>query len=170
MANKIKLIVGPGAEPWAPGPRSLGRLTSAMRTPVRVEILHRREARRRWRLDHPQGAPYPGDYAYRAYTRGSRVLLLVDNTETRDSVIWLLVHELAHVAVDNSALLKSAFRSIPRPPGYPADDDAHGQVPEERLANLIADQWGPILGYTPGLDRKWWRRRVEAVRPRYHPG
>ena len=102
-----------------------------------------------------------GSHGFRAYTRGRVVKLFVDPTETRDSVLWLLHHELAHVGVTQTPGLVSSLRRAPRPPGYPNDDDAHESHPEERHANAVADAWMSLRGRPQGLDRRWWRSQVK---------
>jgi hypothetical protein len=132
-------------------------------TGVSVEIVPRGLVRELWWRD--QGAKsFPGDYAFRAYTRGNRVVLLSDATETPESLTWLLLHELAHVGVNASPYLQRAFRSRKRPAQYMTDDEAHERWPEEQLANHVADQLAPHFGSRPGLDRLWWRARVRRPR------
>jgi len=145
------------AQVWA----SLAR-GSYLDTHVCVELIPRRLVRRLWARDMG-GKPFPGYYAFRAYTRGRRVVLLSDHTETPQSLTWLLLHELAHVQVNGSPLLDRALRSIPKPRGYLTSDAAHEAWPEEGLANLVADQLAPRFGSRPGLNRIWWRSRVQAV-------
>ena len=104
----------------------------------------------------------PGTYAFRGYTRGNRVVLLSDATETPASLTWLLLHELAHVQVNNAPMLDKAFSSVPRPANYLTSDAAHERYPEEQMANLVADQLAPHFDSRPGLNRIWWRRRVRS--------
>lgn len=91
------------------------------------------------------------------------MVLLSDLTETTQSLTWLLLHELAHVEVNQTSLLDAALRSIPRPKDYLTNDEAHEAWPEEQLANLVADRLSSRLGSRPGLNRLWWRQRVRAL-------
>jgi hypothetical protein len=132
--------------------------------PVLIEVVPREAVQQLWRRDFGR-SPFPGTYAFRAFTRGNHVRLLADRTETRASLTWLLLHELAHFAVNQEPLLDQALRSVPKPAGYLTNDKAHEAWPEEHLANLVADQLAPRVGSRPGLDRLWWRRRVDRLRP-----
>jgi hypothetical protein len=127
--------------------------------PVLVEVVPRSLVRELWARDMGS-KPFPGAYAFRAYTRGCKVVLLSDATETAQSLVWLLLHELAHVQVNDRPLLEEAFRSTPRPPGYVSNDEAHEAWPEERFANQMADALAPSFGSRPGLNRLWWRTRT----------
>ncbi len=135
---------------------------SYLDTHVFVELIPRRLVRRLWARDMG-GKPFPGYYAFRAYTRGRRVVLLSDHTETPQSLTWLLLHELAHVQVNGSPLLDRALRSVPKPRDYLTSDAAHEAWPEEKLANLVADQLAPQFGSRRGLSRIWWRSRVQSL-------
>jgi hypothetical protein len=158
--SRMRITVLPGAEPWVPSRATIDKLAKALGVPASVEYIPRTMVESVWERDHPGGDPFPGRYAFRAYTRGDQVRMFVDSTETPQSALWLLVHELAHIAVDSNDLLDLAYRSFPRPPGYRTNDAAHEAWPEEQLANDVADQWGQRLGYPPGLNRLWWRKRV----------
>ncbi len=127
--------------------------------PLLVEIVPRSLVAELWSRDMGS-KPFPGRYAFRAYTRGCRVVLLSDATETPQSLVWLLLHEMAHVQVNERPLLDEAFRSIPRPVGYVSSDEAHEAWPEERFANQMADILAPAFGSRPGLNRLWWRTRT----------
>ncbi len=131
-------------------------------TAVHVELVPRSLVRKLWRRDMGS-KPFPGTYAFRGYTRGNRVVLLSDATETPASLTWLLLHELAHVQVNNAPMLDKAFSSIPLPAGYMTSDAAHERYPEEQMANLVADQLAPHFDSRPGLNRIWWRRRVGSL-------
>ena len=104
----------------------------------------------------------PQKYGWRAVAerpnghKGTRILVLVDETETRDSVRWLLLHEFAHALVTATPTLAETLRAEKRPEGYPENDDAHEAVFEEEVANAFADRLAPV----PGLDRRWWRERT----------
>lgn len=138
---------------------------------VTVEYHPRSAVGEVWARDHGGQTLPVKPYAFRAYARGNKAVLFVDDTETRDSALWLLLHELAHLDLDNAPLVHRAYRSIPKAADYLRDDGAHEAHAEEQLANLVADQVAPALGGRPGLDRLWWRRRVAALgRRRWSPG
>lgn len=126
---------------------------------VRVEVVPRSCVRLLWKRDMGL-KPFPGFYAFRAYTRDRDVVILSDWTETSQSLIWLLLHELTHVQVNNTPMLDRALRSIERPVNYLTSDEAHESWPEEKLANLSADQLAPRYASRPGLNRIWWRSRL----------
>lgn len=140
------------------------RLACLLTRDLVVEYVPRARVAEVWRRDHA-GAPMPVNrYAFRAYSRGNRAVLFVDGTETRDSATWLLLHELAHLELPNAGLLHSAYRWIPKPPGYLTNDAAHESHPEEQLANRVATEIMPKLGLRRrALDRMWWRRRVKRA-------
>lgn len=163
---QIKLRVHPDARRWRPSSQDLRAMGQGLvQRSVTIRLLPRSKVKADWKKNLDRGKPFPGYYAYRAYTRGTTVTLFVDETETPESILWLLAHELAHVAVNGAPMLHEALRSIPKPRDYLTSDEAHEAYPEEQLANLVADQWMVILGSQPGLDRLWWRKRVRRLRP-----
>ena len=157
----IQHYVHPGAVPWVPSPETTGRIEEHLRIPVVVEWVPRAWVRALWERDNP-GKPFPGMYAFRAYSRGPSTKILVDHTETKESALWVLLHELAHTQLETSPLISAAYRSVPRSSSYVTSDAQHEAWPEEQLANLVANQWATSLGSRPGLDRAWWRRRVNG--------
>lgn len=119
-----------------------------------------------WSRDHG-GRPLPvrKPYAFRAYSSNGRAVLFVDSTETRASTLWLLLHELAHLEIENAGLLRDAYRNIPKPADYLHSDDAHESHPEEQLANFVATRMLVDLGLPArSLDRRWWRQRVNQIK------
>lgn len=130
--------------------------------PVQVRYVHREDLGDLWRRERPR-EPEPEPYAFRAWTdRSGRVTMIVDPTETYDSALWLLVHELAHADLGTSRLLVRGLREFrTRHPRYHEDDDAHEDDIEERVANEVADRVMIHLGKPTGLSRRWWRQRVE---------
>ncbi len=94
-------------------------------------------------------------YAFRAFTRGDESHVFVDGSETKQSIAFLMGHELCHQVVGRSPTLKTAF-SDARPSGLgSAGDLFHQRDPEERFCDGISER---ILGYR--FDRDWWRPRV----------
>ncbi len=162
--GRVRLREWPGVQVRVPR-AALELLSRWLTEPVTIEVVPRAAVRQLWRRDNG-GSRFPGHYAFRAYTRDHHVRLVSDGTETSASLTWLLLHELAHVLVNESPMLNEALRSVPKPRGYLTSDAAHEAWPEEKLANLVADQFSCRVGSRPGLDRLWWRRRVERlVRP-----
>jgi hypothetical protein len=162
--GKIRLREWPGAQVVVPR-QALEALSGWLQAPVCIEVIPRSAVRQLWQRDFGSAA-FPGQYAFRAFTRGHHVRLVSDHTETPASLTWLLLHELAHVLVNESPMLDEALRSVPKPEGYLTNDAAHEAWPEEQLANLVANQFACRVGSRPGLDRLWWRRRVQRlVRP-----
>ena len=140
----------PGAEPWAPDAAWMSRLSHIV--PQGCVVTFERRSNRK--------------YLYRAVAdRNLAIRVLVDETETPESVKWLLLHEMFHARVTATPHVAKELRSEPRPPGYPLDDDAHEALMEEQLANEYANLLAPRFGTQPGLDRRWWRSRTRAFVP-----
>ena len=157
----LSIRVHPGAEPWAPDDAGVQRLACLLSRHVSVDVYHRSQLPGVWwaktgrKLTH---APH----SFRAWSNDGHAVLLVDGTETPESIVWLLAHELAHIELGRSCLLRRAYRSIPKPAAYLDNDDAHEAYPEEGVANQVADQIAPLAGGRSGLNRRWWRRRVKG--------
>jgi hypothetical protein len=148
----LRVVQEPNTLDYVPEPEWLAR-TGRIAPPGTLVVFVRRP-------EHPLGKKYP----YRAVATprpggGTSIRLFVDETETKDSVKWLLLHELAHALVTAQPTLAETLRAEPRPPGYPHNDAAHEAVFEERLANAFADRLAPV----PGLDRRWWRARTKTL-------
>jgi len=167
--RRLVVRASPGTESWVPEPAILERLACLLTSDVEVELHPRSGVGAVWAREHGGRSGLPEDpYAFRAWSREGRAILFVDDTETRDSVLWLLVHELAHLDLPHSRLLRAAYRDRVRHPDYLKDDQAHEMDPEEQLANTVADQVLSRFGRPSGLHRLWWRRRVgQKVGP--HP-
>ena len=132
----------------------------ALPGPQRVVFHPRTERERAWSEDHP-GRKAPGHaYSFRAYTFGPVTRIFVDGTETPASAGWLLAHELAHALLNRVPSLAEALQHHPRPARYATSDAAHEAVPEEQVANRVADLVAIRLGGRPGLNRHWWRART----------
>lgn len=94
------------------------------------------------------------DYAFRAVSRGPIVHVLVDETETRDSIRWLIAHELGHQRVRQTGL--RSFFGLGAPTDIdPAGDLYHDLSAEERWADGLATRT-----FGERLDRAWWRKRA----------
>jgi hypothetical protein len=137
-------------------------ISSALDRPIFVNYHQRSKIREVWAATH-QGRDLPADVpddAFRAFATNDTVHLFVDDSETYESALWLLMHELAHTGVTNSRLLTNAFRSwSKRDPDYLTSDEVHEADPEEQLANHVANRGMTNLGLPTDLDRLWWRRR-----------
>ena len=161
--RRIRLRAGPGTEPWVPSADDLASLACALTSDVEVELHPRAKVASVWAQEH-EGRVLPVDrYAFRAFSNGRRAVLFVDDSETRDSVLWLLVHELAHLELPQSRLLEEVYRNRERDPDYLRDDEAHEADLEEQFANRVADAMMLRLGRPTGLDRRWWRARVRRM-------
>ncbi len=161
----IDLRYHPSTEPWLPRAAAMDELAGLLAGDVRVHVHRRADVDRVWRDSHG-GQPLPvSPWAFRAWARGPVVRVFVDETETPASTAWLLLHELAHVALGGAPYLAAAYRRRPKPPGYLAHDDVHEAWPEEQLANHVATELLPVLGHPSGdYSRRWWRRRVQGRR------
>jgi len=160
---ELRIIVYPGAERWAPNEAAVDKLACLLSTSATVEYVPRAQLAQIWARDHGGTPPPTNPYAFRAYSRGNRTVMFVDNTETPTSAMWLLLHELAHVNLSSAKLLCNAYRYMPRRADYLTSDAGHEAHPEEQLANQVATAMLPKLGYPAAVcDRMWWRRRQSS--------
>jgi len=128
---------------------------------VWLKVFPRRMVKTVWNFEKPITPFPPKKYAFRAFAKGSQITLFDDNTETKESLSWLLLHELAHVMVTRNKKLRIHFRTIDKPEGYLISDAAHESSPEEQFANMMADRWFKEWYNKPGsYHRLWWRKRV----------
>lgn len=145
----MRLVVHPGAEPWRPSPAFERRLLEHFSSvPAEVHLHPRR--------DLPAVFPrVAAPYAFRAVTVSGRPsLVFVDGTETRDSIEWLIAHEMTHQAIALRPGLKGALLAR-RPGGDPASDAYHALDPEEKVCDDVATRLRGVR-----YDRAWWRRRT----------
>lgn len=168
----ISVYVAPGAQRWAIAPAVRQALSSwTARQDVQVHYWPRAQLGEVWRCTHGgRDVPTSRPYAFRAWANANVVHILVDETETPESIVWLTLHELAHVELGCAPLIAQAYRSIPKHPDYLSDDAAHDERPEEQMADLVADQLAPLLGSRAGYGRRWWRPRTEAALARGRGG
>lgn len=117
----------------------------------------------RWWRDAMEAKVLP-DYGVRGwadYYRG-QIVLLVDETETPDSLRWLLFHELGHIATAHVPMIDRAWDEKNKRAGRTTynwlDDDAHESDAEEQFVNELATLYAGA-----SYDRHWWRRRVFAA-------
>jgi hypothetical protein len=152
--ENLRVVTLPNAEDWVPEPSWLAWIGSFVPPGTTVTFQRRAEP--------------PVERPYRAVATRSpcEITVLVDETENRDSVKWILLHEMAHALVTANPTLAETLRAEARLPGYPEDDAAHEALTEEKLANAFADLMiaeahrRGLLGGKPGLDRMWWRERT----------
>ena len=160
-ARHLSVHADPGTEPWVIHPEAAARLACWIAADAAVRYHRRDEIPRVWAEEHDGEALPVSPWSFRAWSRDGVAHLFVDRTETPASAAWLLVHELAHLDLVGAPLLRRAYRGLSRPSGYLSTDEGHEAHPEEQLANLVADQILPRIGYPAGhYDRLWWRRRV----------
>jgi hypothetical protein len=158
--GNLNVVAYPGAEPWMPDPSILEQLSQNVHGVFSVEMHPRSALPTVWERDH-NGKAYSGDpYGFRAYTSGPRAVIFVDDTETPESALWVLLHELAHMDLHGAPYLLSAFRRMTAP-DYFSGDEAHERDPEEQMANAVATEWLNRLGYEGSYPRPWWRARVQ---------
>lgn len=158
---KLTIHHHPDLVRYVPDRAGLQAVAELLPADVVVHLHRRSDLDQVWAQTHGgRQLPLP-PRAFRAWANRNTVRLLVDETETPRSVAWLLLHELAHVAVTHSPLLRAAFRGRSKPDGYLTDDGVHEAWPEERLANRVAVELMPLLGYERAfLGRDWWRQHT----------
>jgi hypothetical protein len=81
--------------------------------------------------------------------------VLVDATETPESVAWLMAHELSHQVVFQNPKFRAQLDARRPRDLDPASDAFHAVDPQELWCDHQATQ---IFGRR--LDRAWWRRRT----------
>lgn len=104
-------------------------------------------------------------YSYRGWCRAwaGEIVILVDETETINSVQWLVLHELGHLACNNAKLLDTAMDKANEQAGRTVyewkDDVGHEADSEEQLVNKVATAHMGGKEYA----RPWWRPRVNRL-------
>jgi len=116
---------------------------------------------------------YPSDNAFRAFYQPvtNEIFIFVDKYEHTNSIMWLLLHELAHHGILNSKILcwyfnlsqqnwvKEKFnltlQEFYENTELNTSDEAHEENPEEIFANNLA-----TLIMEECFDRKFWRERI----------
>jgi hypothetical protein len=158
--GRATFIIHKGAEAWAPSSRFMDYVGTLTWPGTEVHLHPRKDIKRIFRKDNPLD-PFPNKpYAFRAWnvSENDRIRVFVDETETPESVEWMILHEVGHSHVTHTPALKH-LRRIPKPANYATSDEAHASVPEERWCNGFADKRARV----PGLDRLWWRRRMTML-------
>lgn len=158
--DNLSIFCHVDATDWCPPSEVVKKISCFFTKPVRVEIYPRYMVGEVWSKDHG-GADYKKDYyAFRAYAGKDYCKIFVDETETKDSALWVLLHELAHISLASAPYIFKGFRHL-TPKDYFESDEAHERDPEEQMANSMAVSWLGMLGYEPkNYPRHWWRERT----------
>lgn len=159
-AGTITVFCHDDAVNWCPSNEIIDKLGALFTKEVRVEFYPRYLVGKVWSMDHCD-KPYEKDYyAFRAYAGKDYCKIFVDETETGESVLWVLLHELAHIALADNKYLFRGYRNLTAP-DYFSSDEAHEADPEEQMANAIAKSWMEMLGFgRVEYPRFWWRQRT----------
>lgn len=162
----VILDATPAVRAWMPQATALSMISDHVVANVHVLLRPRADLAALWAWSHPDNPALPRlpAYAFRAWCIPSKneIVILVDGTETPQSITWLLLHELVHRELRHSPLIAEALGRVRKPHNYLTSDDAHQAHPEERICDWIATIWYRKLGYAPPwrMDRRWWRARV----------
>ena len=158
--DRLTMFCHVDATDWCPNGDTINKLSQFFTKKVNVEIYPRHMVETVWSKDHCD-KPYEKDYyAFRAYAGKDYCKIFVDETETKDSVLWVMLHELAHIALASAPYLFRGYRHL-TPANYFESDEAHESDPEEKMANEIAVSWMDMLGYGKVCyPRHWWRQRT----------
>ena len=151
MKRKYSFQVHPEARAWAPNPEMQHRLEMEFPLPVTVRLWPRSMV---GQVTNKVGLQ---PHAFRARSIENVADVFVDPTETRESIAWLIAHELAHHELKRKyPEAKRAMDTVR--PGLPVAGDAfHAYDTEEAWCDNRATA---IVGKR--LDRKWWRDRTRA--------
>jgi len=148
------------ASDWCPSSDVIKSISKFFNKNVRVEIYPRSLVAEVWSKDHDNKEYTKDYYAFRAYAGRDYCKIFVDETETKESALWVFLHELAHISLASAPYLFKAYRHL-TPPDYFSSDDAHERDPEEQMANAMAMSWMDMLGYGKvEYPRHWWRERT----------
>jgi hypothetical protein len=130
-----------------------------------VHFFNRRTAERTdWQALWDQRHHPVEPYSYRGWCAGWKheIVILVDEVETPESVQWIVLHELGHLACTQAPFIDKAMDRENANDGRThyewKDDRGHEADSEERLVNRVA------TAYMGGKEyaRPWWRARVTA--------
>lgn len=171
MPALLQIRYAPGTEPWLPPQAVLDQISAWLAGPATLEIHPRAALPAVWAREHG-GRPLNRDpWSFRAWAVKAqrRVFFFVDETETPQSVLWGLLHELGHLDLTGAGVVQAAV-IYPRTASYMDTDEGHEADPEEQLVNWAALHLLGKLGYEPRTyDRHWWRQRVcQLGRSRLH--
>jgi hypothetical protein len=159
--DMLKVIGHPEVYKWMPSREIICKLGKFMHKPMCIRVFPRDMVFEVYDSEHPCPLDPDGYYKFRAYTSGTKATVFVDDTETPESLLWVILHELAHMEMRASRYLLKAYTAA-TPPDYNESDEAHERDPEEKMANFIATEWLGQLGYDKiCYSRPWWRTRVD---------
>lgn len=116
--------------------------------------------------------PWLGNYGYRAITFGNlkKTFVFLNDGETIDSILWVVVHELTHAnlrdnpfmrKVLNMNLTKTMHDMNINPNEYEKliqNDEFHEKLLEEQICNEFATN---VMGFS--YDRYWWREQLKLI-------
>lgn len=158
--DRLHMFCHVDATDWCPHSSVIDKLSKFFTKDVCIKIYPRYMVGKVWSECHG-GKPYTKEYyAFRAFAGPDYCKIFVDETETKDSVLWVMLHELAHIALASAPFLFKAYRHL-TPPDYFESDEAHEKDPEEQMANAMAMSWMDLLGYGKvNYPRHWWRNRT----------
>lgn len=160
--GRLQILSHPEAYKWMPPRDIIEKLGQFMHKEMCIRIFPRDMIFEVYNSEHPTCLGEDDYYKFRAYTSGTKATVFVDETETADSVLWVILHELAHMDMKASSYLYKAY-TWATPEDYNESDEAHERDPEEQMANLVATKWLGKLGREEFCySRPWWRSRVEA--------
>lgn len=157
----LRISYYPGTQPWLPTSQQVDLIGTWLSAPAVVELYPRELLESIWERQNGRAMPVDS-WSVRAWARKSTrtAQVFVDRTETRRSVLWLLLHELAHLELTASPLLQESVKAR-KDKAYLATDEGHQANPEEQFADRTATLLLPRLTDRPGqFDRLWWRNRV----------
>ena len=160
--GNLKIIAHPETYSWMPSRDIIEKIGSFLHRPMCIRMFPRNMVFEVYDSEHPNPLPEEDYYKFRAYTSGSKATTFVDDTETPESALWVILHELAHMDMKASPYLLKAY-TLATPPDYNESDEAHERDPEEQMANLVATKWLGQCGCKEvEYARPWWRARVDA--------
>lgn len=165
MERFLAVHFSEGTKRWLPSLEQLGLLDRLLRAPATVELLPRAKLAATWAQVHGGQALGVPPCSIRAWANKEtrNAYIFVDASETRDSVIWLMGHELAHLELRLAPLVELSV-TVPRGPEYLATDEGHEADPEEQLVNQVGASVVELLtGRRQMLDRHWWRARARRM-------
>ena len=165
MERFLTTIFSRGVAAWWPTVEQVELLDRLLRAPATIALLPRAELAATWARVHGGQALGVPPCSIRAWANKEtrNAYIFIDASETRDSVIWLMGHELGHLELRRAPLVELSV-TVPRGPEYLATDAGHEAAPEEQLVNQVGASVVELLtGRRQMLDRHWWRARAREL-------
>lgn len=151
----------PSVLSWLPSSRRRSRVGSLLDRRVMIVAHRRADLATAWAASHGGGEPPSAyRYAFRAWSThdASHLHILVDSTENRASVVWLVLQQLALREDRCLRLLDAVYRDLPAPLRQSSSPDA-----ASARATYAATHAMPLMGHDVATyGRTWWTRRVRA--------